>query len=100
MACRIIRDANKEVVSVLAPNGEPSQLFADIMVDVQDTEKALTIYKDISNTEVEQLSLDNNTEVSWNDVRLEYIPSEVSKVSIGDPELIQSLFDNGYLNCE
>lgn len=54
--CRIIRDADKEIVSVLAPNGEPSQLFADIMVDVQDTEEALNIYKRVNDKNPIKLS--------------------------------------------
>lgn len=97
MACRIIRDTDKEVVSVLAPNGEPSQLFADIMVDVQDTEEALNIYKEVSTLYTPPLDI--NGEVGWRSVRPDYLDRTI-KSSIVDTELLQDLLDNGYLNCE
>lgn len=100
MACRIIRDVDKEIVSVLAPNGEPSQLFADIVRDVIDVNKALDIYKSLDAAESAQI--DNNGEDVWSLVREDYI----SKVDVNaqtiveDSDLLQNLVDNGYLNCE
>jgi len=106
MACRIIRDSNKEIVSVLAPNGEPSQLFGDIMVDVNDTEEALDIYRSI-NSDYKLLELketkgytDSNQELRWNTIKDNYINNTVSESSIVDKELLQDLVDNGHLNCE
>ena len=106
MACRIIRDSNKEIVSVLAPNGEPSQLFGHIMVHVNDTEEALDIYRSI-NSDYKLLELketkgytDSNQELRWNTIKDNYINNTVSESSIVDKELLQDLVDNGHLNCE
>jgi hypothetical protein len=44
MACRVIRNDQDTIVSVLAPNGNESLLFNSILNDVKDSEEALLEY--------------------------------------------------------
>ena len=98
MFCRIIKDDNEEIVGVLAPNGEPSQLFADIMVDTQDTNEALSIYRQANEYE-DGILLDDNREPVWETIRQGFLEFKPSNSSIVDTDLLTALVDNGNLKC-
>ncbi len=68
MACRIIRNSNKEVIEVVASNGNPSHLFRNILDGITpDRELALRAYAQVFTPEFKNLTsgealLDSNGE--------------------------------------
>jgi len=77
MACKVIRNDEGTIVSVLAPNGNQSILFNNILNDIKDSEEALLEYSttytdgfksilDTTFTNIDQQELyDQNGEVKF-----------------------------------